>query len=214
MIRVVLVDDQELVREGLRRILHPDDGFEIVAECADGSEVVDAVAAAHPDVVVMDVRMRDVSGIEATRRLRARGDVPPVIVLTTFDTDEHLVGALQAGAAGFLLKGARPEELLSGIRSIAGGEAVLAPSATRRLLQQFAPVVRPEPSDDRRLDALTDREREVLAAVCTGATNPEIATTLHMAERTVKTHIGRLLHKTHSRDRVGLVLFAHEVGLL
>ena len=211
-VRVLIADDHGAIREGLRLVLTTL-GIEVVGEAADGAVAVQNARALRPNVVIMDLRMPGVDGIEATRRIVAE-ELADVLVLTSFDEDDLVMGAIRAGAAGFLLKGARPEELLSGIRSIAGGEAVLAPSATRRLLQQFAPVVRPEPSDDRRLDALTDREREVLAAGCTGATNPEIATTLHMAERTVKTHIGRLLHKTHSRDRVGLVLFAHEVGLL
>ncbi|WP_106850417.1 response regulator transcription factor [Blastococcus sp. Marseille-P5729] len=215
-IRIVLVDDQALVRSGFAMVINSQDDMEVVGECSDGTEVLGQLAATPCDLVVMDIRMPQLDGVAATRAVMERygDDAPRILILTTFDTDEHLVSALQAGASGFLLKGARPDELLSGIRSIASGEAVLAPSATRRLLQQFSPVVPSAQVDDQRLDSLTEREREVLAEVCTGATNPEIAASLHMAEGTVKTHIGRLLHKTQSRDRVGLVLFAHDVGLL
>lgn len=215
-IRIVLVDDQALVRSGFAMVIGSQDDMEVVGECGDGTEVLEQLERTPCDLIVMDIRMPGLDGVSATGKVIERyGEAAPkILILTTFDTDEHLVGALRAGASGFLLKGARPDELLSGIRSIASGEAVLAPSATKRLLQQFSPVVRPEPANDLRLASLTDREREVLAEVCKGATNPEIATGLHMAEGTVKTHIGRLLHKTQSRDRVGLVLFAHEVGLL
>lgn len=215
-IRIMLVDDQALVRSGFAMVIESQDDLKVVAECGDGSEVLDALAGVACDLIVMDVRMPVLDGVRATEQVVARygADAPKILILTTFDTDEHLVSALRAGASGFLLKGARPEELLSAIRSIAGGEAVLAPSATKRLLDQFSPVVRRSADADQRLGSLTDREREVLEQVCTGATNPEIGATLHMAEGTVKTHIGRLLHKTASRDRVGLVLFAHEVGLL
>lgn len=215
-IRIVLVDDQALVRSGFAMVIGSQDDMEVVGECDDGAEVLAQLESTPCDLIVMDIRMPGLDGVSATRLVIERygDDAPKILILTTFDTDEHLVSALHAGASGFLLKGARPEELLSGIRSIAGGEAVLAPSATKRLLQQFSPVVRADNGDDQRLASLTDREREVLAEVCKGSTNPEIATDLHMAEGTVKTHIGRLLHKTHSRDRVGLVLFAHEVGLL
>lgn len=215
-IRIVLVDDQALVRSGFAMVIGSQDDMEVVGECDDGAEVLAQLESTPCDLIVMDIRMPGLDGVSATRLVIERygDDAPKILILTTFDTDEHLVSALHAGASGFLLKGARPEELLSGIRSIAGGEAVLAPSATKRLLQQFSPVVRADNGDDQRLASLTDREREVLAEVCKGSTNPEIATDLHMAEGTVKTHIGRLLHKTQSRDRVGLVLFAHEAGLL
>lgn len=215
-IRIMLVDDQALVRSGFAMVIESQDDLEVVAECADGTEVLDALAKTPCDLIVMDVRMPVLDGVSATAQVVGHygDDAPKILILTTFDTDEHLVSALHAGASGFLLKGARPDELLSGIRAIASGEAVLAPSATRRLLQQFSPVVRVAGEPDQRLQSLTDREREVLGKVCTGATNPEIGAALHMAEGTVKTHIGRLLHKTASRDRVGLVLFAHNVGLL
>ncbi|MFV0533411.1 MAG: response regulator [Cumulibacter sp.] len=215
-VRIMLVDDQALVRSGFAMVIDSQDDLEVVAECADGSEVVDALASTECDLIVMDIRMPELDGVSATERvIAAYGDAAPkILILTTFDTDEHLVSALHAGASGFLLKGARPEELLSGIRSIASGDAVLAPSATKRLLQQFSPRAPIAAASDERLQSLTEREREVLAQVCTGATNPEIGAQLHMAEGTVKTHIGRLLSKTASRDRVGLVLFAHEVGML
>lgn len=214
-IRVLLVDDQALVRSGFAMVIGSQDDMDVVGECGDGSEVLDQLSRTPCDVIVMDIRMPALDGVSATERVvAAYGEqAPKVLILTTFDTDEHLVSALHAGASGFLLKGARPDELLSAIRSIASGDAVLAPSATKRLLQQFSPV-HVDSAATARLDVLTDREREVLAQVCTGATNPEIGAALHMAEGTVKTHIGRLLHKTASRDRVGLVLFAHQVGLL
>lgn len=215
-IRIMLVDDQALVRSGFAMVIGSQDDLEVVAECGDGTEVLDALEKTPCDLIVMDIRMPGLDGVSATEHVVSKyGEhAPKILVLTTFDTDEHLVSALHAGASGFLLKGARPEELLSAIRSIAGGEAVLAPSATKRLLRQFSPVVRNTAESDQRLQSLTEREREVLEQVCTGATNPEIGAALHMAEGTVKTHIGRLLHKTVSRDRVGLVLFAHEAGLL
>lgn len=215
-IRIILVDDQALVRSGFSMVIDSQDDMTVVGEADDGQQAVDLVGTTPCDLVVMDIRMPVLDGVNATEQIvTTLGDqAPRILILTTFDTDEHLVGALRAGASGFLLKGARPAELLSAIRSIAGGEAVLAPSATKRLLEQFTPAMPKAVQPDNRLQSLTDREREVLIEVTTGSTNPEIAATLHMAEGTVKTHIGRLLHKTHSRDRVGLVLFAHDVGLL
>ncbi|GAB3308649.1 response regulator [Epidermidibacterium keratini] len=214
-IRIILVDDQALVRSGFSMVIDSQDDMTVVGEADDGQQAVSLVSSTPCDLVVMDIRMPVLDGVQATAQIVEKlGDgAPRILILTTFDTDEHLVGALRAGASGFLLKGARPAELLSAIRAIAGGEAVLAPSATKRLLEQFTPEL-PAPRSDVRLESLTDREREVLMEVTTGATNPEIAAKLHMAEGTVKTHIGRLLHKTQSRDRVGLVLFAHDMGLL
>ena len=216
-IRVLLVDDQALIRGGLAMVIDSQDDMHVVGEAEDGAEVVAQLRRTPADVVLMDIRMPMTDGITATAEiLTAFADAAPkVLVLTTFDTDEHLYAALRAGAAGFILKGARPGEMLSAIRSVAAGDAVLAPSATKRLLDQFAPALpAAHRRDDPRLAALTDREREVLAQVTTGATNSEIAAALSMAEGTVKTHIGHLLAKTRARDRVGLVLFAHDVGLL
>ncbi|MEL4356337.1 MULTISPECIES: response regulator transcription factor [unclassified Luteococcus] len=213
-IRVLLADDQALVRSGFRMLIEAEDDMEVVAEASDGQQAL-AVLAKHPvDVVLMDIRMPVMDGVEATRRLAASGAPTKVLVLTTFDLDEYVFAALKAGASGFLLKDARPAELLNAIRTVAAGDGVLAPSATRRLLEHVVPILPSTPGGaDPRLELLTDREREVLVEIAHGATNSEIASTLYMAEGTVKTHIGRLLAKLHARDRVGLVLFAHEVGL-
>ena len=215
MIKVFLVDDQALVRSGFRMLIDAEDGIEVVGEAADGAAAVDALRRIAADVVLMDIRMPRMDGVEATKIIAARGSAPRVLVLTTFDLDEYVFAALKAGASGFLLKDARPEELLTAIRNVAAGDAVVAPSATRRLLQHVVPTL---PSGgagvpDARLSALTAREIEVLGEIAAGATNAEIGATLYMAEGTVKTHIGRLLAKLHIRDRVGLVLFAYETGL-
>ncbi|GAA1397818.1 response regulator transcription factor [Luteococcus peritonei] len=213
-IRVLLADDQALVRSGFRMLIEAEDDMEVVGEAADGQEALRMLAARGADVVLMDIRMPVMDGVEATRRLVAEGMTTKVLVLTTFDLDEYVFAALKAGASGFLLKDARPAELLNAIRTVAAGEAVMAPSATRRLLEHVVPTLPDAPgADDPRLALLTDREREVLVEIAKGATNTEIASSLYMAEGTVKTHIGRLLAKLQARDRVGLVLFAHEVGL-
>ncbi|MEA2498003.1 MAG: hypothetical protein QOH26_408 [Actinomycetota bacterium] len=214
LIRVVLVDDQELVRVGLRRILHPDEGFEIVAECSDGSEVEAAVADTDPDVVVMDIRMRSVDGIEATRRLRAGGDRPPVLVLTTFDDDELLSEALRAGVAGFQLKDAPAEDIIRATRDVAAGGAWLDPAVTGRVLSAYrgAPHQRKEMNDRAKL--LTPRELEVLRLIARGSTNSEIAGSLVISEVTVKTHVGHILTKLSLRDRAAAIVFAYENGLV
>lgn len=213
-IRVLLADDQALVRSGFRMLIEAEDDMEVVAEAPDGQQALAILAQQPVDVVLMDIRMPVMDGVEATRRLAASGAPTKVLVLTTFDLDEYVFAALKAGASGFLLKDARPAELLNAIRTVAAGDGVLAPSATRRLLEHVVPILPSTPGGaDPRLKLLTDREREVLVEIAHGATNSEIATTLYMAEGTVKTHIGRLLAKLHARDRVGLVLFAHEVGL-
>jgi DNA-binding NarL/FixJ family response regulator len=215
MIRVLLVDDQQLVREGLRRILHPDEGFEIAGECGDGGEVADAVARVQPDLVVMDVRMKDVDGVEATRRLREEPDPPPVLVLTTFDHDEVLSGALRAGAAGFVLKDAPGEELIRSARTVAAGDAWLDPSVTERVLATYrmaAPT-----SDDgaaARIEELTPRERDVLRLIGRGASNTEIADSLFVSEATVKSHIGHIFTKLDLRDRAAAIVFAFDHGLV
>ena len=217
MIRVFLVDDQALVRSGFRMLIEAEDDMDVVGEAPDGAAAVTALGQTASDVVLMDIRMPHLDGVEATKRLTAAGNPAHVLILTTFDLDEYVFAALKAGASGFLLKDARPEELLAAIRNVAAGDAVVAPSATRRLLQQVLPSLPARPGEaehDPRLDTLTAREVEVLTEIAGGATNTEIGAKLYMAEGTVKTHIGRLLSKLAIRDRVGLVLFAYETGLV
>lgn len=212
MIRVFLVDDQSLVRAGLKLVVDSQPDMTVAGEASDGREALERLAVTSADVVLMDVRMPRLDGVAATRHLIERGDGSRVIVLTTFDLDEYVFSALRAGASGFLLKDAEPEELLAAIRAVAGGDAVVAPSATRRLLEQVElPDTRPR---DPRLETLTEREHDVLLAVARGATNAEIGAGLHMAEATVKTHVGRLLSKLDARDRVQLVILAYENRLV
>ena len=214
-IRVLLVDDQSLVRSGFRMLIESEDDMQVVGEASDGAAALQALRTVAADVVLMDIRMPVMDGVEATRRIVAAGLPSRVLVLTTFDLDEYVFAALKAGASGFLLKDARPDDLLSAIRNVAAGEAVVAPSATKRLLDHIVPILPNSPgAEDERLGLLTDREREVLVEIAHGATNAEISANLYMAEGTVKTHIGRLLSKLRCRDRVGLVLFAYEVGLV
>ncbi|MCW5951911.1 MAG: response regulator transcription factor [Propionibacteriaceae bacterium] len=213
-IRVFLADDQELVRSGFRMLIEAEDDLVVVGEAADGLAALQHLVTTPADVVLMDIRMPVMDGVEATRQIIAR-DLARVLVLTTFDLDEYVFSALKAGASGFMLKDAKPADLLNAIRSVAAGEAVMAPSATRRLLDHVIPTLPTSPEgNDPRLEVLTDREREVLIEIAAGATNAEIATKLYMAEGTVKTHIGRLLAKLEARDRVGLVLIAYETGLV
>jgi DNA-binding NarL/FixJ family response regulator len=214
MIRVFLVDDQALVRAGLKLVVDAQEDMAVVGEAGDGRQALERLAVTTADVVLMDVRMPGLDGVAATSRLLERDGerAPRVIVLTTFDLDEYVFAALRAGASGFLLKDAQPEELLAAIRAVAGGDAVVAPSATRRLLSQVTLPGAHEP--DERLQTLTEREREVLLSVARGASNAEIGAELYMAEATVKTHVGRLLAKLGARDRVQLVVFAHEQGLV
>ena len=214
-IRVFLADDQELVRSGLRMLIEAEDDLMVVGEAADGRSAVQQLIATPADVVLMDIRMPVMDGVEATRLIIDQDLGPRVLVLTTFDLDEYVFSALKAGASGFMLKDARPADLLNAIRTVAAGEAVMAPSATRRLLDHVLPTLPTNPEgNDPRLEVLTDREREVLQEITTGATNAELAAKLYMAEGTVKTHIGRLLAKLEARDRVGLVLLAYETGLV
>ncbi len=214
-IRVLLVDDQSLVRSGFRMLIEAEDDMEVVGEASNGAEALDVLRTTPVDVALMDIRMPVMDGVEAARRIAASPLDTKVMILTTFDLDEYVYAGLKAGASGFLLKDARPAELLSAIRSVAAGEAVVAPSATRRLLDHVVPTLPENPKQsEERLSVLTDREKEVLVEIAKGATNAEIAQSLYMAEGTVKTHIGRLLAKLHCRDRVGLVLFAREVGLI
>ena len=213
MIRVLLVDDQELIRTGLRGILRAPFGFEVVGECADGGEVIAAVEAAAPDVVLMDVRMPFTDGVQATLRLRQREGSPPVLALTTFDDDQALAGMLRAGASGFVLKGVPAEDLQRAVRVVAGGGAWLDPAVTARVLAIYrsAPPAAGRGTD---LDTLTSREREVLALIGRGKTNGEIAAELFVSEGTVKTHINHLFTKLRLRDRAAAVVFAFDHGLV
>ncbi len=216
-LRVFLVDDQALVRGGLRMVIDSQPDMTVAGEAGDGREALSALEVTTADVVLMDVRMPRLDGVGATRLLleRAREEAPRVIVLTTFDLDEYVFAALRAGASAFLLKDADPEELLAAIRAVVSGDAVVAPSATRRLLEHVVDALPgPGGGPDERVGDLTAREREVLLEVARGRSNAEIATELHMAEATVKTHAGRLLAKLSMRDRVQLVVFAYEAGLV
>jgi DNA-binding NarL/FixJ family response regulator len=212
VITVVLVDDQPLVRAGLQRILSEDEGFTVVAECADGAAAVAAVRSAAADVVVMDVRMRGMDGIEATRQIREL-DGPPVLVLTTFDDDEVLWGAIEAGAAGFVLKEASAEDLIAAIRTVAAGGAWLDPAVTARVLEVTRSTGLPRQRQADMASLLTDRELEVLRHMATGATNGEIARSLIVSEATVKTHVGAIFSKLGVRDRAGAIVFAYQHGL-
>ncbi|MEU0030424.1 response regulator transcription factor [Streptomyces sp. NPDC006335] len=219
MTTVLIADDQPLQRFGFRMLLESQDDLTILGEAANGSEAVRMTAELHPDVVLMDVRMPGLDGIEATRRIIATGDRTRVLILTTFDLDEYAYAGLRAGASGFLVKDAQPEDLLSGIRAVATGDAVVAPSLTRRLLDAYAHHLptgtqTAAEQDDPRLAPLTEREREILTVIGKGWTNTEIATRLHLAESTVKTHVGRILAKTGSRDRIQAVILAYETKLV
>ena len=237
-ISVLLVDDQPLLRLGFRMVLESQDDITVVGEAGDGAAAVRLAAELHPDVVLMDVRMPTMDGIEATRQIVASGSRSRVLILTTFDLDEYAISGLRAGASGFLLKDVPPEDLLAGIRVVATGDAVVAPSTTRRLLDAFARYL-PEPGADAppgaaagagagsgagsgtgrvgadpRLERLTERERDVLHEVALGLSNAEIAAKLVLSEATVKTHVGRILAKLELRDRVQAVVFAYETGVV
>ncbi len=215
--RVLLVDDQPLLRMGFRMVLGAHEGMDVVGEAADGVEAIAAVAELEPDVVVMDVRMPVMDGVEATAQITAQHPAVRVLILTTFDLDEYAFAALRAGASGFLLKNVPPEELVAAIRTVASGDAVVAPRVTRRLLETFAEQLPTATTDDRpdtRLAALTDREREVLGNLALGQSNLEIAAALHLSEATVKTHVSRILSKLSLRDRVQAVVFAYETRLV
>jgi DNA-binding NarL/FixJ family response regulator len=215
VVRVVLVDDQELVRSGLRRILRRRDGFEIVAECSDGSELPAALDAHEVDVVLMDLRMREVDGITATARLAVDHDAPPVLVLTTFDDDEMLSGALRAGAAGFLLKDSSADDLIRAVRAVAAGDSWLDPAVTGRVLSSYRQSAPTETSAaDLDHDTLTARELEVLLAMAAGRSNSEIAQDLFISELTVKSHIGRIFTKLGLRDRPAAIVYAYDHGLV
>ena len=222
MTTVLIVDDQPLQRLGFRMLLEANPDTEVVGEAGHGGEAVRMAAELRPDVILMDVRMPGMDGIEATRRVVAAGDRSRVLILTTFDLDEYAHEALRAGASGFLLKDAHPEELLAGIRAVASGDAVIAPAPTRRLLDAYAqhlPKSSPEgpavvsATDDPRIRSLTEREREILVAIGQGWTNGEIAERLFLSESTVKTHVGRVLAKVGARDRIQAVILAYDLGL-
>jgi DNA-binding NarL/FixJ family response regulator len=214
MIRVAVVDDQAIVRAGLARILSPADGFEVVAECADGGEAVQQLPALHPDVVLMDVRMPHLDGIAATAQLRATDDPLDILVLTTFGEDEVLWGAIAAGAAGFVLKDCSAEDLIAAVRAVAGGGAWFDPGVAPRLLDQYRRLVAPTAREAARLQLLTGRENEILRLMARGATNAEIAETLYVAEATVKTHIGSIFAKLGVRDRAAAIVFAYDHGVI
>ena len=210
-IRVALVDDQQLIRAGFRMVVGSQEDMEVVAEAGDGDEALRVVPDAGADVVLMDVRMPGTDGIAACAAL-TEASAARVIILTTFDLDEYVVSAIKAGASGFLLKDAPPEDLLHSIRSVHAGDAVIAPSSTRRLLAKLAEL--PGPSDTTRFDELTEREREVLMLMARGLSNQEICAELFLAEPTVKAHVGRVLAKLGARDRVQAVVMAHQAGLI
>ena len=217
MIRVLLVDDQELIRTGLRGILRVPFGFDVVGECADGGEVIAAVEAVTPDVVLMDVRMPFVDGVQATLQLKRRESSPPVLALTTFDDDQALAGMLRAGASGFVLKGVPAEDLQRAVRTVAEGGAWLDPAVTARVLTIYrtaGPPAAAATGGDKDLDTLTSRELEVLALIGRGKTNGEIAAELFVSEGTVKTHINHLFTKLRLRDRAAAVVFAFDHGLV
>jgi DNA-binding NarL/FixJ family response regulator len=213
VIRVALVDDQAIVRAGLARILSPADGFEVIAECADGREALDALPALELDVVLMDIRMPVLDGIAATAGLRMAADTV-VLVLTTFGEDEVLWGALEAGAAGFVLKDSSAEDLIAAVRAVAAGAAWFDPAVAPRILEHYRRKVAPAGRQAARLKLLSEREREVLHLMARGATNGEIATALFVAEATVKTHIGSIFGKLGVRDRAAAIVFAYDHGVV
>jgi len=214
MIRILIADDQTLVRAGFRMVVDSRDDLEVVGEAADGAEAVARAAELRPDVVLMDVRMPVMDGIEATRRITALEEAPRVLILTTFDLDQYVYDALRAGAAGFLLKDAPPNELAGAIRTVAGGEALLAPSVTRRLIERFVGLPAPRAADPAVLRDLSAREAEVLRLVARGLSNQQIADQLVVSTATVKSHVARLLMKLGLHDRTQAVVLAYETGFV
>jgi DNA-binding NarL/FixJ family response regulator len=214
-IRVLVVDDQELVRTGLRAILAAQSGIDVIGEASDGEQAVEAATRLKPDVVLMDVRMPQMDGLEATRRIVGLPEPPPrVLVLTTFDLDEYVYEALRAGASGFLLKGAPTERVVEAVRVIAAGDALISPSITRRLIDEFARRPRSDAATPAQIEELTAREREVLELVARGRSNPEIAAELIVSAATVKTHVAHILMKLGVRDRVQAVILLYESGVI
>lgn len=214
MIRLLFVDDQELVRAGLRHVLTVDDGFEIVAEAGDGLEALEQLGRHEVDVVLMDIRMRGMDGVEATRRIGELADPPPVLILTTFDDDEVLVGALEAGAAGFALKETSADDLIRAVEVVAGGGAWLDPVVTPRVLEVYRAQASAQRAATVALDELTERENDVLGLMATGASNNEIADELFVSVATVKTHVGAIFSKLGARDRAAAIVHAHRHGLV
>jgi DNA-binding NarL/FixJ family response regulator len=211
-IRVLVADDQSMVRAGFRMLLSRESDIEVVAEASNGAEAVEKAARYHPTVVLMDIRMPELDGLEATRRILAADDTARILILTTFDLDEYVYEALRAGASGFVLKDDPPEQLLTAIRIVAEGEALLSPGITKRVIKQFTRISHPVPP--RELDELTERELEVLRLIARGLSNAEIGKELYISDTTVKTHITHILQKLNLRDRVQAVVLAHETGLL
>jgi DNA-binding NarL/FixJ family response regulator len=213
-LRVLVADDQALVRAGFRLILNAQNGIDVVGEAIDGTQAVSEARRLRPDVILMDIRMPQMDGIEATRRLLSDGATCQVIMLTTFDLDEYVYAALQAGASGFLLKDVSPEQLTAAVRLVASGDALLAPSITRRLVERFAQPAKRTGNTHQRLRSLTPREREVFELIAQGLNNAEIASDLSLSEATVKTHVARILAKLELRDRVQAVVLAYESGIV
>lgn len=213
VIRVLIADDHPMVRAGFRTILETEDDIAVVAEAGDGVQAVESALAVAPDVVLMDVEMPGIDGLEATRRITARSG-PAVLIVTTFDRDDYLFAALRAGASGFLLKNGTPEDLVEAVRVVARGDALLAPEVTRRVIAAFAGHGAPHPQTTHRLTQLTEREQEVLVLLARGASNAEIAEQLHVSEATVKTHVSRVLNKLDVRDRTQAVVFAYQSGVV
>jgi DNA-binding NarL/FixJ family response regulator len=210
-IRVLVADDQSMVRAGFRMLLSGEQDIEVVAEASNGLEAVDKAARYQPTVVLMDIRMPELDGLQATRRILADDDAARILILTTFDLDEYVYEALRAGASGFVLKDDPPEQLLAAVRTVAGGDALLSPSITKRVIKQFTRIPRPTPR--RQLDHLTERELDVFRLIARGLSNAEIAQELYISDTTVKTHITHILQKLDLRDRVQAVVLAYETGL-
>ncbi|WP_426512560.1 response regulator [Dactylosporangium sp. McL0621] len=213
-LRVLVVDDDHLMRAGLCAVLSVDESLQIVAEAANGAEAVERAVALRPDVVLMDIRMPVLDGIEATRRIAAAAPAVRILILTTFEDDDYVLGALRAGAAGFVLKRIQPEQLIAGIHTVAGGDSLLAPQVTRTVVAHLTGAAEPDPRAARRLQQLTPRERDVLTLIAQGLSNGDIAAALVIEESTVKTHVKRILAKLELRDRVHAVILAYETGLI
>jgi DNA-binding NarL/FixJ family response regulator len=210
-IRVLVADDQSMVRAGFRMLLAGEEDIEVVAEASNGLEAVDKTARFHPGVVLMDIRMPELDGLQATRRILAADNAARILILTTFDLDEYVYEALRAGASGFVLKDDSPEQLIAAIRTVAGGDALLSPTITKRVIQKFARLPRPAPPKE--LDDLSERELEVFRLIARGLSNGEIAQELYISETTVKTHITHILQKLNLRDRVQAVVLAYQTGI-
>ena len=210
-IRVLVADDQSMVRTGFRRLLSSEEGIEVVAEAGNGQEAIEKAARFHPTVILMDIRMPELDGLEATRRILAADPAARVLILTTFDLDEYVYEALTAGASGFVLKDDPAEQLIAAVRTVAAGDALLSPAVTKRVIKQFVRVPRPEPP--RELHELTAREQEILRLIAAGLSNAEIGAQLYISETTVKTHVTHIFQKLSLRDRVQAVVLAYQTGL-